>query len=173
MNMVVVVNEADEVVGTMPEEEAHKDGTSHRITVIYVENEGGDMLVQVRTTGAHDHSCAGHVDPDESYLDAATRELAEELGISGAVLIRIGHGVSRERRDTTSFKTHVFDVFWCKATYGQLQPEEVQEVYWADPEEIMNLMVTGATEITYAGGFRASLPIYLDWRRSRASNRPA
>ena len=45
-NDVVVVNEKDEVVGTMSWAEAHKNGTPHRTAVIYVENPKGEILVQ-------------------------------------------------------------------------------------------------------------------------------
>ena len=41
MSDVVVVNEKDEVIGTMPKKEAHKNGTLHRIAVVYVENTKG------------------------------------------------------------------------------------------------------------------------------------
>jgi len=68
-NNIVVVNEKDEVIGVMSRAEAHKNGIPHRIAVIYVENQKGEILVQVRMTGRLDHSSAGHVDPGEEYID--------------------------------------------------------------------------------------------------------
>ena len=48
MQKVIVVNEKDEEIGTMPMSEAHKNGTPHRIAITYVENTAGQFLVQVR-----------------------------------------------------------------------------------------------------------------------------
>jgi 8-oxo-dGTP pyrophosphatase MutT (NUDIX family) len=148
----------------MPRANAHREGTPHRIAVTYVENDRAEILVQVRARGgAHDHSSAGHVDPGDSYIDTAKRELAEELGITDVELTRIGHGISREQSDA-AFKTHVFDVFVCSAKPGELQASEVAGVYWADPNKLMLDMSSRESRIEYAGGFRASLPIYVAWR---------
>ena len=48
---VIVVNENDEEIGTMPMSEAHRNGTPHRIAITYVENTAGQFLVQIRRNG--------------------------------------------------------------------------------------------------------------------------
>jgi isopentenyl-diphosphate Delta-isomerase len=165
MEEVIVVNEKDEQIGIMSKEEAHKDGTAHRIAVTYVENGKGQFLVQIRMSGALDHSSAGHVHPGESYMDAAKRELAEELGIVGVELRKVGHGVcKKEVSHDGGVRTHVFDIFACVAEPGQLQQDEVKGVYWADPQEVLKDMQNSTTEVSYAGGFKVSLPIYLESR---------
>jgi hypothetical protein len=58
----------------------------------------------------------------------------------------------------------VFDVFVCTAEPGELQATEVTRVYWADPNKLMLDMSSRESSIEYAGGFRASLPIYVAWR---------
>ncbi len=166
MDEVVVVNEQDEVVGTMPRAQAHRDGTPHRIAVVYVENPSGngEVLVQVRISGRLDHSAAGHVDVGEEYIDAATRELREELGIADVALVRVGHGVSEEIMPTNTHnehRVHVMDIFSCVSEPGQLQVEEVERVYWADPHAILAQMQSRLDDIIFSGGFRTSLPIYL------------
>ena len=167
MEEVIVVNESDEQIGTMSKDEAHKDGTPHRIAVTYVENESGQILVQVRMSGALDHSSAGHVHPGESYLDAAKRELGEELGITGVDLRKIGHGICKERfSHDGGMRTHVFDVFACAAEPVQLQKDEVKDAYWADPQNILKDMEGGTSDTVYAGGFRDSLPIYMKSRQT-------
>jgi isopentenyldiphosphate isomerase len=168
VDQVVVVNDDDEVIGTMAEEEAHRQGVRHRIAVTYVENHAGEILIQIRRSGSHDHSCAGHVEPGESYLDTAVRELREELGIAGVPLDKIGHSDSSERRpEDASFKVHEFDIFCCQAEPGALQESEVRGVYWSDPDNIVENLAMERSEIKYAGGFLASLPVYMDWRRAR------
>jgi isopentenyl-diphosphate delta-isomerase len=170
MDPVVVVNENDEVVGTMPRGEAHKNGTPHRIAIVFVENEKGEILIQVRMSGTLDHSAAGHVDPGESYLVAAQRELMEELGIENIELISIGKGRSdeigrKEKGDTElEHRIHVFEVFLCQAEPGVLSRDEVKSVYWANPEVVLEEMQESPEK--FAGAFKVSLPIYLKWKAS-------
>lgn len=165
MDKVIMVNENDEVLGTVPKEEAHRKGIPHRIAVTYVENGKGKFLVQVRMDGTLDHSSAGHVDPGETYEEAARRELSEELGIRGAKLKKIGHSMSiNERARDGLNRTHIFDVFSCVAEPGQLQADEVKDVYWADPEEVLRDMTSGQSGAEYAGAFLVSLPLYIKTR---------
>ena len=135
VDWVIVVNDNDEEVGTMLRDEAHQNGTPHRIVVTYVANDLGQIVVQVRKNGSLDHSSAGHVDPGESYANAAARELAEELGIVDVDLKRVDHGSSHEEHDG-GVTRHEFDIFVCNANYRELQADEVLDAYWADPEEI-------------------------------------
>jgi len=159
MTDVIVVNEKDEVIGTMLKKEAHKNGVPHRIAVTYVENAAGKILVQVRADGFLDHSSAGHVDPGESYEDAAHRELVEELGIKDVKLSRIGHGATIGEKYKNGIASHTFDIFTCVAEPGELQADEVKEVYWADPQEILAEMQKDKNK--FCGGFIESLKIYL------------
>jgi 8-oxo-dGTP diphosphatase len=53
---------------------------------VNIRDENGRMLLQQRVNtgyrdGYYDYSCSGHVDEGESVLEAAVRELSEELGI--------------------------------------------------------------------------------------------
>lgn len=161
-NNVVIVNEKDEVVGTMPREEAHRNGSPHRIAVVYVENLKGEILVQIRMTGRLDHSSAGHVDPGEEYIDTARRELKEELGIDNSNLKFIGHSISEELvLNIGEHRVHVMQIFSCMAEPGALQKDEVRDVYWANPKKILEEMIEKPTDMKFSGGFRTSLPIYL------------
>ncbi|MCE9585306.1 NUDIX domain-containing protein [Candidatus Nomurabacteria bacterium] len=159
MSNVVVVNDKDEIIGTMLKEEAHKSGVPHRIAVVYVENSQNEIIVQVRTDGYLDHSSAGHVEEGESYEEAAKRELSEELGINGVELIYVGHGATKEEKYPGKIVAHVFDIFRCVADPGKLQIEEVKDVYWTKSEDILKDMEGNKNK--YCGGFIASLPIYL------------
>src|SRR6185312_5213221 len=127
MNEVVVVNDNDEVIGTMSRSEAHANGRPHRIAIVYVENDRGEFLVQVRVGGTLDHSVGGHVDPGESYEATAIRELEEELGIKNQKLVLVGKGRSEEfgRKDRNDdgkleHRVHVFEIFRCKADPKEL-----------------------------------------------------
>ncbi|MBX4189419.1 NUDIX domain-containing protein [Candidatus Parcubacteria bacterium] len=157
MTDVVVVNDKDEVIGTMPKDEAHRNGTPHRIAVVYLENKEGKILIQVRMSGSLDHSSAGHVDPGESYLEAAKRELREELGVENVELTEIGKGKSDEVYSSDGgHRVHAFQIYKCKADPVKLQEDEVQDVYWADPKAIFKEMSEDQS-LKYCGGFRESL----------------
>ena len=161
-NDVVVVNKKDEIVGTMPRADTHKNGTPHRVAVVYVENSKGEILVQVRMTDRLDHSSAGHVDPGEEYIDTAKRELKEELGMDNVKINLVGHGVSEEIiPDMGEHRVHVMQIFSCTGEPGELQKEEVRGVYWANPKEVLKEMIEKPTDMKFSGGFRISLPIYL------------
>jgi isopentenyl-diphosphate delta-isomerase len=159
---VVVVNEKDEVIGTTSRTEAHKNGAPHRIAVVYVENPNGEILVQVRMTGRLDHSSAGHVDPGEEYIHTAKRELKEALGMDNVSLTFVGKGVSEEGIPSMGeHRVHVMHIFSCVGEPGTLQKDEVRDVYWANPKEVLAEMLEKPTDMKFSGGFRVSLPIYL------------
>lgn len=164
MSYVEVVNDKDEVIGTMLKADAHKDGTLHRISVVYVENQKDEILIQVRTDGYLDHSAAGHVEVGESYEQAAKRELEEELGVQKETLEFIGHGQTKNERYPDRIVSHVFDVFKCVADPGELQADEVKDVYWADPYKIAEEMKQDREK--FCEGFVESLKIYLSNRKT-------
>src|SRR3989338_7557249 len=112
---------------------AHKEGLLHRISVVYLTDDKGQILVQKRDDGRLDHSAAGHVDAGETYLEAAARELEEELGVKGAQLTEVGDCISKENGGRIR---HRFKVFQCRTNPGKLNPDEVEEVFWANPREI-------------------------------------
>ncbi len=145
----------------MPKVEAHKNGTLHRIAVVYVENQKGDILVQHRSDGFLDHSSAGHVDVGESYEEAAYRELTEELDIKEVKLNYVSHGMTKNEIYPGGKKSsHVFDIYCCIADPGKLQADEVNNVYWAKPEDVLLDMQINKQK--YCGGFLVSLPLYLE-----------
>lgn len=86
-DLVDIVDENDQVIGTKTIQEVREKGYIHRIARIMVENQLGDkILLQKRTAkllwpNCWDNSAAGHVDAGEDYTTAAKRELFEELGI--------------------------------------------------------------------------------------------
>jgi isopentenyldiphosphate isomerase len=68
-----------------PRDEVHKNGIWHRSVHIWVLNDKEELLIQRRALqkeshpGMWDVSCAGHIGSGDSSLQAAVRELKEEL----------------------------------------------------------------------------------------------
>ena len=91
-----VVDENDRVLRAEPREIVHVNNLTHRAAHMLLFNSGGELLLQKRSIwkdrnpGRWDSSAAGHVDSGETYLEAARRELGEELGIEAPALERIG-----------------------------------------------------------------------------------
>lgn len=92
-----VVDAQDRVLRQASRAEVHEQGLIHRAVHILVFNKNRDCLLQKRSMlkdkhpGVWDSSAAGHLDAGEDYATAARRELQEELGITDAPLISLGH----------------------------------------------------------------------------------
>lgn len=159
MQNVIWVDEDDNILGIIPREKAHTDALLHRIAVVYVVNEEGKFIIQERTdTNTLDHSAAGHVDPGEEYLEAATRELKEELGISNTNLEEVG-AANSEYFFGNRHMRHKMKIFLCHAKPGKINKEEVRSIFWADPHETYNDMKVHPKK--YTGGFKSSIEIFL------------
>lgn len=86
-----IVNKDNQVTGRAPRSQIHAQQLMHRAVHIFLFNSREELFLQKRSAqkdefpGYYDSSAAGHVDPQESYADAALRELEEELGITAAL----------------------------------------------------------------------------------------
>ena len=85
---VVLVNERDEAIGSMPKLEAHEKGVLHRAFSIFIFNGKGELLMQKRaaekyhSAGLWTNTCCSHPRIEEDVLIAAQRRLKEEMGFS-------------------------------------------------------------------------------------------
>lgn len=165
---VLHIEEDGSPIGLVSRAEADNNGLLHQIAVVYVIDAAGAILVQERSDGRFDHSAAGHVDGEESPLIAAERELAEELGITGASLEYIGQSESEEFGSPSgSHVRHRYQVFCCEAEPVRLQPGEVESVSFWDVSDVRQAMTARPED--FAGGFVATLPLivaHMERRRS-------
>ncbi len=161
-DMVEQVDENDSIVAEVTRTRAHSEGLPHRVAVVYLTRPSGEILVQQRMSGRFDHSAAGHVDPGETYEQAAYRELFEELGVNNVQLVEIGKTRRAEKRpEEGTHIDHVFTVFECQAEPGALAPREVKGVAWQDPHVVWGAMQRDREEELYTGGFKATLQLYM------------
>lgn len=153
------IDENDNPLGEVSIAKAHQDGLLHRISAVYLTNEKKHILLQKRAdNGKLDHSAAGHVDLGESYLEAAKRELQEELGVANVVLEEVGDCSSIELQSKIR---HKFKVYKCLANPGKLSADEIEAVFWAEPVETWNDMKIDVNDTKYTGGFKATLELFL------------
>jgi isopentenyl-diphosphate delta-isomerase len=92
VELVDVVDANDRPLMVMPLAEAHRQSLYHRTVLILVYNLQGKLYLQKRGPdkslypGRFDLSATGHVQAGEARVDAAARELAEELGLAAPAL---------------------------------------------------------------------------------------
>lgn len=82
-----LVDEQDEVIGSMPRREVHRLGRRHRAVHVLVFNARNELFLQQRSLlkdnwpGVWDSSASGHLDQGEAYDACAIREVREEIGL--------------------------------------------------------------------------------------------
>jgi len=85
---VVLVDNEDNILGTMGKMQAHQEGVMHRAVSVFIVNGAGEMLLQQRaltkyhSPGLWTNACCTHPRLNETYGDCAQRRLKEEMGIN-------------------------------------------------------------------------------------------
>lgn len=165
MPKIVFVDEKDNIIGSGTKEQAWTEGHIHRIARLFVFNSKGKLLVQKRSDrlvnepGKWDESVGGHVDEGESYLDAAQRELTEELGIQNVKLEESIKFYSNETDDAKIRKR--FNALYLTYYDGEINfnPEEISGIKWITPEKLHAWMREKPEDFTQ--GFIKAFNLYL------------
>lgn len=125
--LIAWVDEADQLLGSLPRAELRQRSLIGRGSFILLFNSAGELCVHQRTLskaiypGYWDVAAGGMVQAGESYLESARRELQEELGIAGVEL----------REHGRFYFDQPDNRLWCGVFSAisdaplQLQPEEV------------------------------------------------
>lgn len=83
-----VVDEHDHVIGIATRDAVHREGLLHREVHVWFVTPKGEILFQHRALdkdtypGKLDATVGGHVDPGQTYEEAALREVMEETGLA-------------------------------------------------------------------------------------------
>ena len=110
-----LVDENDKIIGQATRNEIHKHGLLHREVHVWVYNDEGGVLLQKRSLtkdtfpGLLDASAGGHVELNQSYKEAAKKELLEETGIkadaSDLIFLKKTRGHSYDPKTKTTNNT--------------------------------------------------------------------
>jgi len=117
--IVALVDRSGAVVGRAERSVVRRENLRHAATAVLVRDPGGHIYVHRRSPekdwapGHHDAAAGGVLTDGEDAAASAVRELAEELGISGASLRPLGLSVYED--DTTRCVEHCFETTWSGA----------------------------------------------------------
>lgn len=131
--------------------EIHEKGWWHQTAHVWIYNSWGEILLQKRSMakdsypGLWDISVGGHVDAGESPLQAALREMSEEVGIVADEkdLKKIGVRKSAKGLSRKNYKNNEFQNVYLYKLDGQasdlrIRQEEVDEVRFVSLDDLEN-----------------------------------
>lgn len=161
-----IVNDEDIVIDQQMRSTVHRLGLQHRGVHVFLFTSEGKMLVQKRSADrVHspsmlDCSISEHVKAGESYLDAATRGLQEEMGVEGIeikplVTFRMNYGLN-DNEISTLYEGRV------EQEKIKFDPVEIEEVGYYSIDELQKMMKN--EDIKFCGWFIEILNWYLKKR---------
>ena len=125
------------LLGRAPRSRVHREGLWHKSAQVFLFDGTGRLYLQRRVDhkdvcgGLWDQSAAEHLTPGESFIAAAHRGLAEELGVRGVELTALGEPFAG-RLDQPEFGIRDYELQQAfRGTYdGPMtpNPDEVAEV---------------------------------------------
>lgn len=168
MEHVILVNAADEPVGTMEKMEAHEKGVLHRAFSVFLFNVEGHLLLHQRALskyhsgGLWTNTCCSHPRPGESVLDAAHRRLMEEMGMA-ADLSEAFSFLYRAELDHGMIEHELDHVVLGEAVAMPVpNPEEVEAYRFVELEALQDEVAAHPERFTE--WFKICLPEVLKWR---------
>jgi isopentenyldiphosphate isomerase len=135
IEMLDVVDENDNVVGTAPRTEIHQKGLLHReINVVFI-TPTGDLIFQRRSKTKDtypdmlDATAGGHVEIGDSYDETAVKEIKEETGldVSADDLVLFGIVRSDAVDEVTNMRNNCH-----RAIYGYVYTGELKDLIIED-----------------------------------------
>lgn len=114
--IVALVDRDGTTVGSAPRSQVRRDNLLHSATAVLVRNSSAEIYLHRRSSakdwapGFHDCAAGGVLRLGEPPADAAARELAEELGVTGAALRPLGTSLYED--EELRCLEHCFETTW-------------------------------------------------------------
>lgn len=139
---VILVNQKDEEIGTMPKMEAHEKAVLHRAFSVFVMNSRGETMLQQRAAKKYHspllwtNTCCSHQRLGENNPGAGKRRLQEEMGFQ-TELKELFSFIYKAPFDN-GLTEHELDHVMIGYYEGEpsINPEEVEAWKWMKPEDI-------------------------------------
>ncbi|MEG3614693.1 NUDIX hydrolase [Isoptericola haloaureus] len=164
---VALFDDAGAPCGTAPRHRVRSENLRHAATAVVVRNSVGEVYVHRRTDtkdvypGRYDFCAGGVLHAGESPLQSARREVAEELGVEGVPLLRLGE---RDYADAhTRYRAFLFTCTWDGPV--RWQPEEIAWGRWVSPRRLVEMV----DELAFVPDSVAVLDRWLDALRAAGS----
>jgi isopentenyl-diphosphate delta-isomerase len=163
---VILVNEKDEVLGSMEKLEAHLKGALHRAFSIFIFNDQKELLIHQRafdkyhSPGLWTNTCCSHPYPNETSLDAANRRLQEEMGMQCELIEQFSF-IYKERINETIEEYELDHVFLGKSNSNpKINTEEVAAYKWISLPDLKEQMLANPNDFTI--WFKIIITSYID-----------
>ncbi len=167
---IVLVNEKDEMTGTMEKLEVHEKGLLHRAFSIFIINRNGEWLLHKRaaekyhSAGLWTNACCSHPFPGEEVLNGAHRRLQQELGFD-CKLKKAFHFTYKAHFENglTEFE---FDHVFLGVYDGEIafNPAEISEYKYIGTDELAAWIEKAPNEFTR--WFCIAFPQVLDYTKN-------
>lgn len=142
-----LVDENDNVIGTYPRDEIYKHGLRYvRVVEAFVRNSNGELWIPIRredktiAPGGFDIGAAGHVEHGESYDDALQKEVMEELGWDVAQLSVTSLG-KYGPQDGLATVSQVYQIQTDETP--RLNPDDFMSARWLQPQDLADQINAG------------------------------
>ncbi|QCX02269.1 isopentenyl-diphosphate Delta-isomerase [Aggregatimonas sangjinii] len=141
---VILVNERDEQIGTMPKMEAHRKAVLHRAFSVFIMNDRGETMLQQRAAHKYHspllwtNTCCSHQRVGETNIMAGKRRLQEEMGFS-VDLKELFSFVYKAPFDNGLTEHELDHVMIGRSNDGPLiNKDEVADWKWMKPVDVKN-----------------------------------
>ncbi len=158
-----VIDSSGKVIGRATRQECHSNNLlAHRAVHVLVFNSKGELFLQKRSMskdiqpGKWDTSVGGHLNPGETFDQAATREMREELGISADVRYIYSYWMH------SPVETEYISTYIC--IYNgtiRFNPHEIEDGRFWSRKEIEENLSTGI----FTPNFEQEYEKYLQWQK--------
>jgi len=143
---VILVNQNDEEIGTMPKMEAHEKAVLHRAFSVFIMNSKGETMLQQRAAEKYHspllwtNTCCSHQRLGETNLQAGKRRLQEEMGFQTDLkeLFSFIYKAPFDNGLTEHELDHVMIGYY--EGEPKVNRDEVEAWKWMKPEDIKNDM---------------------------------
>jgi isopentenyl-diphosphate delta-isomerase len=169
---VELVDDAGTSIGSATVAEAHTaPGKLHRAFSVLLFDAAGRTLLQQRAAVKTRfplrwaNACCGHPEPGQGVVEAATKRLAEELGVTGVTLRDVGVHAYRASDEATGRVEHEYDHVVVGVVPGDLplapDPDEVATTEWVRADDLTAHLTQPDGLARYAPWLSGVLPIAL------------
>ena len=142
MEEVILVNENDEVLGTMEKLLAHETAKLHRAISVFIFNSKNELLIQQRANskyhsgGLWSNTACSHPRLNEESIYAASRRLEEEMGMKSDLEFKFKFKYKSEMMNGL-FEHEVDHVFFgVTDTPPNPNPQEVSDFKYVSLEQL-------------------------------------